>query len=201
MKRDNKLLKFTAFILLITLVALILVSGTYAKYTSSASGFDTATVAKWSIQVSGTEIAVKGTAPTVEFNLFNTIKDTGSTANETDVATDKIAPGTEGAFDLIIKNASEVNAKYSIDFTISDNTVPLQFSIDGTTWTDDITSVVEDAIDMGATETVTVQWKWVYEVKDGNNVVNTAVDTADTALGITPQTITVTADIDVVQVD
>lgn len=55
MKKDNKLAKLTALVLLVTLAALILVSSTYAKYTSSANVSDTATVAKWSIKVSEVE--------------------------------------------------------------------------------------------------------------------------------------------------
>lgn len=35
----------------VSVIALVLVAGTYAKYTSSASGSDTATVAKWLIKL------------------------------------------------------------------------------------------------------------------------------------------------------
>mgnify|MGYP000482400440 CR=1 FL=1 len=116
MKNENKLMKITTFVLLITILALILVSGTYAKYTSSVSGSDSATVAKWSIKVNGTEIAVAN--PNVTFKLFETINDTNGGV-ESDVTSGLIAPGTSGAFSVKIKNESEVTAKYSIGFTVS----------------------------------------------------------------------------------
>ena len=53
---DNNLTKAIIFILLISMIAMILVSGTYAKYTSSASGTATATVAKWAFNVNDTDL-------------------------------------------------------------------------------------------------------------------------------------------------
>ena len=47
--KNNKLAKFMALVLLVTLLAVILVSGTYAKYTTAVSAKDTATVARWNI--------------------------------------------------------------------------------------------------------------------------------------------------------
>ena len=205
MKRDNKLVKFTTFVLLITILAIVLVSGTYAKYTSQVSGESTATVAKWSIKVNGSELAVA--QPTITFNLFETIKDTDG-ATEDDVTESLIAPGTSGSFNLTVKNESEVTAKYAISFEVSESDIPLQFSIDGgQTWTDKtITNPTEKTLAIGAAEeTLTVQWKWPYEVVDDANVVDTTVDTADTELGIEAQTapaqVTVTTTLTATQVD
>ena len=49
MKNDNSIVKFTAFVLLITMVVLCLVSGTFAKYTSEFNGTDSAVVARWNV--------------------------------------------------------------------------------------------------------------------------------------------------------
>lgn len=204
MKKDNKLVKFTVFVLLITIVALVLVAGTYAKYTSEVSGASTATVAKWQITANGTDITVSN--PTVTFDLFKTINDTGNTNAETDVINSKIAPGTAGEFKLDIKNLSEVTAKYKITFAV-DNTgkIPVEFSTDGTTWKkslDAITSTSDLTAETG-TNTVTVQWRWAYEGANSTNFTTTQTDATDTTLGTagTPATIKVTTTLTATQVD
>ena len=71
-----------------------------------------------------------------------------------------IAPGTRGSFDIVIKNDSQVNATYAIDYTVTNtNNIPVKFSVDGTNWFDDINylDVRSVAINMGATATVTVK--------------------------------------------
>jgi len=212
MKRDNKLVKFTTLVLLITIVAVALVSGTYAKYTSSASGEDTATVAKWSILLNeDEEIATKEDA-TVTFDLFNTVKDSNGTDTEGDVTTvdgkTLIAPGTSGKFDLKIKNASEVTAQYAVSFVESQNSIPLKYRVNGGEWKDTLDEVVagnDTKLVVGSAEaTVTVEWQWAF---DGD-------DTTDTGLGIQAQggvdgegnqitvpSVTVTATITATQVD
>ena len=47
--KNNKLVRLVVIALLITMVGLILISNTYAKYTSTIAGSDTAIVAKWSV--------------------------------------------------------------------------------------------------------------------------------------------------------
>lgn len=196
MKKDNKLVKFTMFVLLITIVAIVLVVGTYAKYTSDASGSSTATVAKWQIKANGTDITVDDA--TIAFDLFKTINDTGNTAVETDVINNKIAPGTAGKFDLKIDNLSEVTAEYSIDFVLTNNSnIPIEFSTNGTDWTttlDTINSTSNLTAGTG-TDTVTVQWRWVFNGNDGT----------DTTLGTVAQTapaeVTVATTLTATQVD
>lgn len=199
MKKDNKLAKLTALVLLVTLAALILVSSTYAKYTSSANVSDTATVAKWSIKVSDKDITKK---ESITFDLFKTI-------NDTNVKSGKIiAPGTSGNFEMSVENASEVTAKYSINYTI-DNTknIPLEFSLTGTDgWTSDITTLsttdVIKTID-SEKDTITVYWRWAFEGKNSTNFTTTQTDESDTALATadTLPTVTVTATITATQVD
>ena len=185
--KDNKLVKLVAFILLITIVAISLVAGTYAKYTSSVSGEDTATVAKWSIKVNDNELAAE--TPTVTFDLFDTIKDSNG-GTEEDVEAGLIAPGTSGTFDLVIANESEVKAKYAVAFEISGTTLPLEFSLDGQTWSSSLAPIEAEEDDYLAaktgTKTINVQWRWAYEQTDV-----TTGDTADTDFGILAQGTTV----------
>lgn len=194
----NKTMKMILITLLIAMIALVLVSGTYAKYTSSASGSDTARVAKWSFTVGGTDIVAENT---FTFDLFKTIKDTDG-KTETDVVSanaDKvIAPGTSGSFDLVLENKSETSAKYGITYTVTNTaSIPVQFSVNGKDWTDNLANVVESDTDTklaanNGTKTITIQWKWAY---DGD-------DTTDVNLGkVGTAKLIVQADVTATQID
>ena len=198
-KRSSMMVRLVAALAVTMMFTMCLVGGTFAKYTSSATGNDNANVAKWDIKVGGTNIA---TNDTFTFDLFKTIKDSNGTAEETDMSLVDgtiIAPGTRGSFEIVIKNDSQVNATYAIDYTVTNtntNNIPVKFSVDGTNWFDDINylDVRSVAINMGATATVTVQWMWEFERIDG--------DTQDTTLGSAASaTLTVSAAVSAIQVD
>lgn len=201
--KNNKTVKFMALVLFVTILAIILVSGTYAKYTTSATGSDTATVAKWSIKLGDEDIA-KSTEKTFAIDLFSTITNTDGSEEKNVKKTDGtlIAPGTMGSFTLAsLKNESEVNAKYSVTYTLSNESgVPLEFTTnkdDESSWKSDFTAVnvSNEALATDATATTaTVYWRWAF-TKD------TARDTSDTTLGTTTPTVTLTAKIDVEQAD
>lgn len=201
---DNKLVKFTAFVLLITLLALVLVSGTFAKYTSSADGEDSARVAKWSILVGEKDIT-KATDK-VTFNLFDTIKDSDGATEDDVKSNDKvIAPGTSGSFALDIKNESEVTAEYKVVYGIENTSnIPLEFTTTPdveASWTKDITSLnktdfTELAIGATAEATdTTIYWRWAFSTDE-------AGDVKDTTLGIDgTATVKVTAELTAQQKD
>lgn len=201
--KNNKTVKFMALVLFVTILAIILVSGTYAKYTTSATGSDIATVAKWSIKLGDEDIA-KSTEKTFTIDLFSTITNTDSSEERNVKKTDGslIAPGTMGSFTLLsLKNESEVNAKYSVTYTLKNESgVPLEFTTnkdDESSWKSDFTTinVSNEALAMDATATTaTVYWRWAF-TKDK------ARDTSDTTLGTTTPTVTLTAKIDVEQAD
>lgn len=169
-KRSSMMVRLVAVLAVTMMFTMCFVGGTFAKYTSSATGTDSATVAKWSFKVGETDIA---TTDTFTFDLFKTIKDSDGINNETEmnpVDGSIIAPGTQGSFDLVLKNESQVTAQYAIDYTVTnDGNIPVEFSTNGTDWKTNINDldVSGVAIDMGATETVTVQWKWVFDGDDG----------------------------------
>ena len=187
----NKTMKMILITLLIAMIALVLVSGTYAKYTSCASGSDTARVAKWSFIVGGADTVTENT---FTFDLFKTIKDTDG-EDEVDVisanADRVIAPGTSGSFDLVLENKSETTAKYGITYTVTNTaSIPVQFSVNGTDWTDSLADVVESDTDTkldanNGTKTITIQWRWAYENTKENATTEEkkATDDKDIALG------------------
>lgn len=209
--KKNKIMRLASGLLVVAMMTTCAISGTFAKYISTTSGNDTATVAKWSFEVNDTEIAVTGTAQTVDFKLFETINDTGNTADEADVKDEKIAPGTSGSFALKLENTSEVNAKYTITLDESNSSdIPLQYSLDGATWKDSIaelttTGLTEQAIDMETgSATHTVYWRWVYEGAT-DDAHNSQTDITDVALGVAAQTtaptVTISASVSAWQVD
>ena len=132
-KRSSMMVRLVAVLAVTMMFTMCFVGGTFAKYTSSATGTDSATVAKWSFKVGETDIA---TTDTFTFDLFKTIKDSNGTADETDMSPVDgtiIAPGTRGSFDIVIKHDSQVNATYAIDYTVTNtNNIPVKFSVDGT---------------------------------------------------------------------
>ena len=179
--KTHKKRKIVALVLCLALGVTCIAGGALAKYTTSVSANDTASVAKWHFEVNDVNMSPTDGSAQMTFDLFNTIMDTDGSSAETDVKTDLIAPGTSGKFDVKIENLSEVNAVYALDYSIENTSnVPLKFSLDGADWKDDINDldVSEQAIAMeNGSETVTVHWKWDF---NGD-------DSADTALGIAAQ--------------
>ena len=205
--KKNNFMRAAGVMLVLCLILSCTVFGTMAKYTSDIEGSDSAAVAVWKINVGDQDITTV-TDP-LTFELFSTVKDTAGAA-EADVATGNgvnlIAPGTSGSFDLVIENASQVNAQYTIELTESEgNTIPLQYSVDGNNWVDSIeelamNDLTDNALAMEATETVTVYWQWGFE---GGHAGQT--DLSDTGLGVdaqtAPATVTITAKVIAEQVD
>ncbi len=194
-RRNPMMVRLLAVIAVTMMFTMCFVGGTFAKYTSSATGTDSATVARWDIKVNSANIAI---TDTFTFDLFKTITDSDQTSPENDmnpVDGSIIAPGTSGKFDIVIKNDSQVNATYAIDYSVTNTkNIPVQFSIDGTTWKTDINDldVAGVAINIGEEKTVTVQWKWIF---DGDDTIDTPLGAEATA------TLTVEARVTATQVD
>ena len=197
--KKNRMMRLASILLVCVLLSTSVISGTFAKYTSTATASDTATVAKWDIDLNGKRIT-----ETFTFDLFATIVDTVDGNTDAHVATGKIiAPGTKGSFDIKLQNKSQVAAAYTIDYTVTNEAgIPIEFSVDGTNWGDlnDVTTPVTLAMDATDPTTVTVQWRWVFE--NGTGEALKTNDAADTTLGLAGSaTITVEAAITVDQVD
>ncbi len=179
--KKNKILVLGLVAAFVAVLSLTLVSGTWAKYTSTVTGSDEARVAKWSFD------GVDLTAKTVTVNLFDTIKDSDGN-NETDVkssSTDTvIAPGTKGTGTFALKNTGEVTAKAKVTFKVTNaNNIPVKFTkADGTEVTaaaDGTYTLDEVTLAMGATDAtnVTLNWEWPFEAATPNT------NEADTTLG------------------
>lgn len=194
--RDNKLVKFTTFVLLITMVGFLLVSGTYAKYTTEFTGTDSAVVAKWDVALEGmtdSKFDLFGASGVYDLDPDATDLSAVTPAVDDDVVKSgkKVAPGTWGKVSFELSNSSDVTAAYTVDIKSLETTLPLQFSVDGKTWvpaTTIVTGTADDAVynlgngtlsipsDANPTEaTVDLYWKWDFEGTNG--------DANDTSLG------------------
>lgn len=209
--KKNKTMRVASLLLALVLVTTCFVGATFAKYVSEASAEDAVVVAKWSFKVNNEEIAVTGSAPELDFNLFETIKDSnGST--EADVKAGLIAPGTSGSFSFDVENSSEVTANYTIAFKQTQAnmptgyTAPIKFYSDAAFQneiqaTEGVYTLQGGELTSGTSAAAqTVYWQWAYST-------GADADAIDTAIGIAAQTgsavpsITINTTVTATQVD
>ena len=180
---------------IIILIALLLITAivfsmyAYAKYKTTLKGNGTAQVAKWSFKVNGQTQTIP------DIDLATTMKKVNN------VAENKIAPGTEGSFDLNLDaTGSEVAIDYNIKLAVTEKPTNLRFYTDSS-YTKEIASTdgvmnvsgVMSLEEIKTVQTKTIYWKWAYQTGTATNdiVANDKIDTADSKKSVT-MTITVT---------
>ena len=194
--RKNKMMRAASGILVATLMTTSIISGTFAKYTTSVEGSDKARVASWGIGQEGD----------VEFtNLFTKNYTNVKSATEDDL----IAPGTSGSATFTFGytapgvttgiTAPEVAYRFTVSTdgsTISDdikNNPNIKWKLDeGTagTWDELIAAIqkLDGTVGAGgkeyapgtlptgftaAKETHTVSWEWTYHTDEGADFTDT----------------------------
>lgn len=191
--------RIIAFLLTMCMATACFLSGTVAKYESSANGTGKGDIAKWAFEVN--DASITGNSATFDFTLSNTIKEVDGSANETD-SSDKIAPGTSGTFTIKLENTSETSASYTISFAdvvTGGAEIPLTYTVnDGTNELVESTGVFASATNLAAGDivTLTVTWVWAYETVGGDEV--------DTEIGIAAtgtEDLTITATVTATQED
>lgn len=192
--------RIIAFLLTMCMATACFLSGTVAKYESSAEGTGTGDIAKWAFKVNDSNIT--GASADFSFVLYDTvtpiIKEEDGSLDETDT-TKKIAPGTSGTFTLILENTSEVTASYTVSFTENITNIPLVYTVkDGTNTLVETSGVFASAanLEAGDSVTLTVTWTWAYESTGGDDV--------DTQIGIAAtgtEDLTITATVTATQKD
>ena len=184
-----KTMRLASVLLIAVLLSTCVISGTFAKYASTVAATDSAVVAQFTVKSFDTTGTVAD--QTVDVDIFSTIYDTkGTTDYTTETTTEAdvteagkiIAPGTWGKYTYAIENDSQVTVAYAIAYTAQEKDVPLEWSIDGTNWKDNIADLNDNGTIAigGADVSVTVYWRWAI---DKNTV------EADTALGLVGSTI------------
>lgn len=217
--KKTKFMRAALLLLVLTLITSCFVGGTFAKYTTSASGSDSARVAKWGF---------KPTTISLD-NLFKTAYDTTVKAGD-NPQTDVIAPGTKGeaTFGFTYGGAEGIAPEVAYTFEVSTtgsecaddihNNTNIKWSLDrqlakadGKTdgsW-DALIAAIE-ALDGNKTDNTygpntlpaafataganehTVGWEWVFYTDDTADTTDTSMGNA-TALADVTLKITVTA--------
>ena len=198
--KKNRLFMLGIVTVFVAILSLTLVSSTFAKYTSTVTGEDSAKVAKWAWTYTGThtggadEIDLSS-AKTVDFDIFKVVYDldnndlVNKSAEETDIERTEgieVAPGTGGFYTFSVTNASEVTAKATFTFAaLANSTLPIEFSTTNLadSWTDDLAEINaqidEQTLAVGATSTeVTLYWRWAF---NGDDDIDTNHGIADSA--------------------
>ena len=147
-------------LIIIALVAILVsfIGGqAYAKYMSKVTGSGTADVASWNFKVN--ENAEKMQNISLK-----------STINNSTLLNNKIAPGTEGSFQIKVDaTGSEVGINYVVKFeNESQKPTNLKFTYNGKSYNsltqlqDDLTGTI-NAYDKEKTKNITIGWNWKYE--------------------------------------
>lgn len=164
-KKRNNSVKALILMLVLTMLALIALSGTYARYVTISNGTGTAVVAKWDISFKNGETDY---SETFEIDLAETM-------TSDDSSNDFIQPGSAGSFTITVTNNSDVPA--TVVATVSDLSSSIfskgQFTLEATGTTPDAGTTIA----AGATQDVTVEWNWEYNGTDA--------DAEDTQIGET----------------
>lgn len=208
--KQNKILRVSAVLLVLTLLSTCVISGTFAKYTTSASANDDARIAKWGV-------VVTATADAFAENDDDTVISFVSGENV-------VAPGTDGNLcGLTITGTPEVevNVAATADLVLTDWAVdgayycPLVITVGTTAFNGNayadaaafekavedaiVAEIAKDVVDPNTdlADSVSVTWAWAFEGND---------DAKDTALGDaaaagTPATISISVSVTVTQID
>lgn len=109
--KQNKLLRASGLLLVLTLITSCFVGGTFAKYVSEGEGTATARVAKWGVTAEWTG------------DLFSRVYDIGNDFTVESSDNYVVAPGTKRPepFQLTLSGTPEVACRYEIDFDIDLN--------------------------------------------------------------------------------
>jgi hypothetical protein len=177
-EKNKNTFRVAALLLVACLISSVMLSGTFAKYTSEYAGQDTALVARWDLTMTDGETAFSVAPAVATLDLFSHLYDTNilSTAGTEKI----IAPGVSGDFVLSLTNNSDVAADITFDITEADGNpsnprIPMEFSIvDNFETTGKILNGVDalenalniEAIHLGHTNgnaNRTVYWRWAYD--------------------------------------
>lgn len=155
MKKSKKIV---LVVIALVVVLMSFVGGqVYAKYMSKVQGQGTAEVANWNFKVNDKEEQIQ----TIHLN---------STINNNTLVNNKIAPGTQGSFQIKLDATdAEVGIDYVIRFENESNKpTNLKYEYENKNYTSlnelqkDLTGTI-NANDSNKTKIITINWSWPYE--------------------------------------
>jgi hypothetical protein len=126
-EKNKNTFRVAALLLVACLISSVMLSGTFAKYTSEYAGQDTALVARWDLTMTDGETEFSVAPNVATLDLFSHLYDTNilSTAGTEKI----IAPGVSGDFVLSLTNNSDVAAEIKFDISKTGAEIPMQFAI------------------------------------------------------------------------
>ena len=120
--KKNKMMRIASVLLIVTILSTVAISGTFAKYITTADGSDTARVAQWGITITTT-----GSMFNAEYDseAIQGTKSVKAVVNATTQAQDMVvAPGTsKTGFEAKMQGTSEVTTKLYVDLGASQDIV------------------------------------------------------------------------------
>lgn len=197
--RKSSAKKWTILALILFLLVAI-ISGTYTRYTSTATGSGNVSIAQWAVSVNNEDMS----NATATFDLT-------FTANNTDTVPNKIAPegtatayvdidltGTEVSVDFTCALASAAStnlstvfgANYADKVTLEVGTPALQGTTSNMTLSGTTVTVGSSAMSGVVRVPITLTW---------DDLNTTVANTADTNTGVTQTTLTVPVELNVTQ--
>jgi hypothetical protein len=217
-EKNKNTFRVAALLLVACLISSVMLSGTFAKYTSKYSGQDTALVARWSFTAKGSNTGGLGDmGSATELALFDHLYT--KHINQIDGTTFIIAPGVEDEFMIKMDYLADVDADVEIAFEKLPGSaaVPVEYSVDGgANWvtltdlpealavkiasaggaltdpaTGDATfriAAVSNSSTTAVSITETIKWKWRYNKGEAGSAYGGQTDAKDTTLGEASQT-------------
>lgn len=167
-------------ITLLVLLVMLVLGYTFSKYVKSYNVVTSTNVAKWSF--SGEVFNSKNSSTTTTISLADTVENSKVEAN-------RIAPGTNGDFTIVIDALdSEVDIDYSVELaTETSKPQNLVFSFNGNTY-ESLSSLIDsnecfnDTIlhtDSEKRKEFVIEWEWPYETYDENGNIQDEIDVQD----------------------
>ena len=172
----SKKKKIIITVVILSCIILAFIGGqSFSKYVSEIRGEGTAEIATWDFKVNGDKEQIQ------------TIK-LGTTCNNETLVDNKIAPGTEGSFNISIDGTgSDVGIDYNIKFE-EGSTKPTNLKFIYNDYEYNNISELEDSLsgrinanDENKNKQFTIKWKWLYETgqNDEEKARNNIQDTED----------------------
>ncbi len=206
--KKNSLKRLAIFAVILSLASASLLSGTLAKYVTSAEGNATAAAAKWSFKAAGGNLATSSAAVSSVVSL-DSLGILSSSSGPAIVANNKIAPGASGSLKWALDmRETEVKYKYTVSVKMNEaGSLPDNFQIknstgnyvsldsNGTTWiTIKTADVAANAPEADKITSGAVDWKWAFETSSADTN-----DPKDTLAGIKVSNGAITLKIEAVQ--
>ena len=128
MMKKNRMMRLASGLLVAVLITTSMISGTYAKYVTTANASDTARVAKWGVEVAATtdlfdeDYDIDDTNKTFKFAGEYSVSAASAAIDDRD---NLVAPGTKGSMTFSITGVPEVAVNVNVSFNATENALKM----------------------------------------------------------------------------